>query len=64
MLEVNHMLLQPLSSCYVTLLLLQLARLYVLMYPRQPAIAAIGRAVKAILKEDGAQLAGRPGAGQ
>uniref|UniRef100_A0A383VXX6 Uncharacterized protein n=1 Tax=Tetradesmus obliquus TaxID=3088 RepID=A0A383VXX6_TETOB len=42
----------------------QLARLYVLMYPRQPAIAAIGRAVKAILKEDGAQLAGRPGAGQ
>uniref|UniRef100_A0A383VUT6 Uncharacterized protein n=1 Tax=Tetradesmus obliquus TaxID=3088 RepID=A0A383VUT6_TETOB len=30
----------------------QLARLYVLMYPRQPSSAAVGRAVDAVWKED------------
>uniref|UniRef100_A0A383VPI9 Uncharacterized protein n=1 Tax=Tetradesmus obliquus TaxID=3088 RepID=A0A383VPI9_TETOB len=42
----------------------QLARLYVLMYPRQPSTAALGSAVVAILKEDQAQLSTGPGAGQ
>ncbi|WIA38258.1 hypothetical protein OEZ86_001598 [Tetradesmus obliquus] len=42
----------------------QLARLYVLMYPRQPSTAALGSAVVAILKEDQAQLSAGPGAGQ
>ncbi|WIA17959.1 hypothetical protein OEZ85_009448 [Tetradesmus obliquus] len=37
----------------------QLARLYVLMYPRQPAIAALGRAVDIIWKEDLARQGGR-----
>jgi hypothetical protein len=32
-------------------LLLQVAKLYVTMYPRQPAVTTIGRAVVAVLKE-------------
>ncbi|WIA38251.1 hypothetical protein OEZ86_001592 [Tetradesmus obliquus] len=42
----------------------QLAKLYVLMYPRHPAIGAIGRAVDAIFKEDQARQGTRPGARQ
>ncbi|WIA15637.1 hypothetical protein OEZ85_002264 [Tetradesmus obliquus] len=40
----------------------QLARLYVLMYPRQPAIGALGRAVDVIWKEDLARQSRAPGA--
>ncbi|WIA17958.1 hypothetical protein OEZ85_009447 [Tetradesmus obliquus] len=42
----------------------QFARLYMLLYPRQPSTAALGRAVVAILKEDQTQLSTGPGAGQ
>lgn len=46
----------------VQLLLLQLAKLFVVMYPRQPATAAIARAVEAILKEERAGQGSRQGA--
>ncbi|WIA34983.1 hypothetical protein OEZ86_013263 [Tetradesmus obliquus] len=42
----------------------QLARLYVLMYPRQPSSAAVGRAVDAVWKEDLARQGTGAGAGR
>uniref|UniRef100_A0A383VV39 Uncharacterized protein n=1 Tax=Tetradesmus obliquus TaxID=3088 RepID=A0A383VV39_TETOB len=42
----------------------QLAKLFVLMYPRQPSVAAIGQAVDAIIKEDQAQQGAKPRAKQ
>ena len=41
-------------------LLLQLAKLFVLMYPRQPSVAALAHAVDAIIKEDQAQQGTKP----
>jgi hypothetical protein len=42
----------PLKPAVILLLvLMQLAKLCITMYPRQPAIATVGRAVVAILNE-------------